>query len=230
MISQGMDRKYLVIDPRENDFRLVDELDRSEEIAHVLVEFIRYDTDGWCTYEKSDLHDLYQYCHTNGNPSTIDLLWGYPDVCQSFAFIHSILIGNTIPVTDSCIEIRPLTDSEGWNYISTQEDADGFMKLFVGFHDATLDRLVFEEKEHMTSAIAVFDNSGWYGIVEICFEKILAINIRPNNEYYSPEIYEATLIVKDEAVFWADDFLETEDLSYDGTYIKALSMKWRKIG
>lgn len=47
---------------------------------------------------------------------------------------------------------------------------------------------------------------------------------------YSREIMEATLMIKDETVLWADWYMKEEDLSYDGSYIKALNLKWRKIG
>lgn len=155
---------------------------------------------------------------------------GYRDICENFEFLCDILENRSLPVNKSDIVIRTLPDTEDWQYILTQDDADEFMKLFVGFHDSTLKKLTYEEVQATSSAITIFDNSAWYGIVEICFEKIVAINIRPEEENLEPYIYDATLIVNNEGVFWADSYMEAEDTSYDGTYIKALSMKWRKIG
>lgn len=74
-----------------------------------------------------------------------------------------------------------------------------------------------------------FDNSGWYGIVELCFEGLIAMNLRPALENCSRELYSGSLIVKDECIFWADEFLENENQDFSGSYIKALNLKWRKI-
>ena len=79
------------------------------------------------------------------------------------------------------------------------------------------------------SLTVTFDNSGWYGVVELCFEGLISMNLRPAQENYSREIFSACLFVENECVFWADDALEKEDLNYTGSYIKALNLKWRKI-
>lgn len=230
VVNIGYDRHYIVLNPYEDRFELVAHLDKSTKEYQLLVETIQFDTDEWEKYEKAYLLKYKHYCKAHGKDDTVELLWGYRDVCENFEFISSILENKFFPVEGSGIMLRELTDTADWNYILTQQDADEFMKLFVGFHDSTLDKIVFEDQQVTSSAIATFDNSGWYGIIELCFEKIVAVNIRPVGENYTPYIYEATLIVKDETVFWADDHMKTEDLSYEGSYIKALSMKWRKIG
>ena len=109
-------------------------------------------------------------------------------------------------------------------------DVDAFLDAFAGFHDSTLNKLIYEEFDNNTKVTATFDNSTWYGIVELCFEGVLAINIRPSGENYFREIMDATLLIQDETVFWADQYMEQEDLAYDGSFIKALNLKWRKIG
>lgn len=55
------------------------------------------------------------------------------------------------------------------------------------------------------------------------------MNLRSAQENISREIYEGCLIVKEQCIFWADDALKKEDLTYAGSYIKALNLKWRKI-
>ncbi len=229
-VFQNGNNQFVVLNPYKNCFELVDYLDKSGKPDRPLVEYIQLASEDWVCYENEQLLKYQQYCKMYGKEEKINFLWGYQDVCENFAFLCAILERKCIPVNEFDIVIRTLADTNEWKYILTQDDADDFMDLFVGFHDATLDRLVFEEQPYMSNAVAVFNNSAWYGIVEICFEKISAINIRSAQENYFNDIYGATLIVKDETVFWADDYMEAEDLSYDGTYIKALSMKWRKIG
>jgi len=224
---------FIVLNPHEGRFELVDRIEmldiRKNEYLH-LIEYIQYDTDDWVEYKNSRLLKYKQYCKAHNKEPRIDFLWGYRDVCENFEFLCEILEKRYVSIGEFDINIRELSDVGEWQYILTQKDADDFMKLFAGFHDSTLNRLVFEEASYnRTSAIATFDNSVWYGVVEICFEKIVAINIRPIEDDYSNDIYSATLMIQDESVFWADCYMENEDLSYDGTYIKALSIKWRKI-
>lgn len=58
---------------------------------------------------------------------------------------------------------------------------------------------------------------------------MIAVNIRPPKENYTRDILEASILVQNETVLWADWYMEHEDLSFDGSYIKALNLKWRKI-
>ena len=222
-------RQTVVLNPYTNCFELVSTRDKTKEGYSFLVETIRMDCDDWITCENAGLLKYKDYCKKNRKQDTIDWLWGYRDVCENFEFLSAVTHDKAIPVDKSGISVRGLSDADDWNYILTQKDADDFMALFVGFHDATLDKLVYEEEQYTSRAIVTFDNSNWFGIVEICFEKISVIRLSPFDESYSRDIYEASLIVKDETVFWADEYMEKEDLSYDGHYIKALSMKWRKI-
>ena len=222
-------RQTVVLNPYTNCFELVSTCDKTKEGYSFLVETIRMDCDDWITCENAGLLKYKDYCKKNRKQDTIDWLWGYRDVCENFEFLSAVTHDKAIPVDKSGISVRGLSDADDWNYILTQKDADDFMALFVGFHDATLDKLVYEEEQYTSRAIVTFDNSNWFGIVEICFEKISVIRLSPFDESYSRDIYEASLIVKDETVFWADEYMEKEDLSYDGHYIKALSMKWRKI-
>ena len=109
------------------------------------METIQFDTDEWEKYEKAYLLKYKHYCKAHGKDDTVELLWGYRDVCENFEFISSILENKFFPVEGSGIMLRELTDTADWNYILTQQDADEFMKLFVGFHDSTLDKIVFED-------------------------------------------------------------------------------------
>lgn len=230
-VAEDNQYQFIVLDPYDNCFTLVDCYDRSGKVYTPLVEHIQLDTDDWTEYKYAQLLKYKQYCKTHGKEEPeVEFLWGYRDVCENYAFLWDILAKKKVPASAYDVKIRTLADAEDWKYVLTQEDAEELMHLFAGFHDATLEKLVYEEARYTSRAVATFENNCWYGVIEVCFEKIVAINIRPAAENYSPEIYDATLLVKDQAVFWADSYMEEEDLSYDGTYIKALSMKYRKIG
>ena len=229
MMNSGFYRKYIVLNPYNNCFEAVDYLDKNERNTFpypVLVEIIQTDTDDWICEQNELLKCKLKW----KKKINLDSLCGYKDICENVEFLTDLSQKGSVPVDKFAISVRTLADEADWHYILTQKDADDFMDLFAGFHDATLDKLVFEETYGTSKATAVFDNSDCYGTVEICFEKISAIHLRPAEENYMNYILDAALIIKDESVFWSDDCMEAEDLSYDGTYIKALSMKWRKIG
>lgn len=228
-VNDGWFRQYVVLNPHTGNFELVDYLDKESGENKPLVQIIRDDHEGWKKYEHALLLKHKAWCSANGVDMNVKFLWGYPEVCENYAFLFDILSRGTVQAEEAEIPIRDLAD-DGWNELRTQEDADGFMKLFAHFHDSTLESLTYREQSGCTSVHAVFDNSGWYGIVELCFEAVQAVNIRPAQENYSREIFEATLRVRDESVLWADWYMEEEDLSFDGSYIKALNLKWRKIG
>ncbi len=89
--------------------------------------------------------------------------------------------------------------------------------MFLGFHDSVIKNIEISNRQ----ANVMFDNFGWYGVIEFCFEGLISVNLNPSQENYSNEIFGATLIVKDECIFWTEDTKESE--------IIALNLKWRKI-
>lgn len=229
-INRGYYQQYVVVNPHTRSFELVDYLDKSDGELKPQVEIIQDNHEDWVSFENALLLKYQTYCKKMHKEMLLEFLWGYPDVCENFEFISSIFEEKSIPVSESGIALRNLTDTREWNYIQTREEANEFMKLFAGFHDSTLDKLCYEELHGSTKVTATFDNSGWYGIVELCFEGVLAVNIRPAKENCSREIFEATLMIRDETALWTDWYMEDEELSVDGNYIKALNLKWRKIG
>lgn len=229
-IGVGWFLQYIVLNPMENCFELVEYLDKSSEPVQPLVETIQINNDDFKVYENTLLLKYKHYCKKNGKSMEINRLCGYSDVCENFDFIDYIIAYKSVSVEKYSIQLRQLSDKDEWNYIQTQEDANAFMKLFAGFHDSTLERLVYDEEHGYTRVTAIFDNSGWYGIVELCFEGLFEINIRPAKENYDRYIYEATMLVENETILWTEGLMEKEDLAYDESYIKAMNLKWRKIG
>ena len=49
-------------------------------------------------------------------------------------------------------------------------------------------------------------------------------------KFISSNIYSTMLIhVDEEGIFWADCYMEKPDMSYDGSIIRSLSLKWKKL-
>ena len=122
-----------------------------------------------------------------------------------------------------------MADINEWTYIRTQDDVNELMEKMVDFHDALMTKLVVEQDFLSTKVNAVFDNSAWFGIVELCFEGVLNVKLCPAKENYSNEIYKATLKLENETIFWADGVVDNEEDCQQYSYINALNLKWRKL-
>lgn len=229
-VGIGWFLQYIVLNPHTHSFELVDYLDKQYQPAKPLVEIIQADHAEFIVYEGSHMLKYKQFCITNGKKFVdVKRMMGYRDVLENHAFVADILINHSVPFDAYKISVRNLSDTVEWNYIHTQADADSFMKMFAGFHDSTLEKINYSESNSSTKVNAIFDNSGWFGTVELCFEGIQIMKIMPATENFSREIFEASLIVENETVFWADAYMDRPDYLYKGSMIRALNLKWRKL-
>lgn len=228
-VDSGWYRRYVVVDPHTGCFELVDYLDKTGEPTP-LVEIIQADSAEWVRYENALLLKYKAWCRRHFKPMLLTFLWGYKDICENYGFLTALLEQGSVPLGQFDVQLRELPDQDEWTYIHTQEDADAFMEAFAAFHDSRLEKLVYEEGSGTPKVTAVFDNRCWFGIAELCFEGVLAVNIRPPRENFFPEIWEGTLRVDKETVFWADQPAGGENPFDGASFISALSLKWRKIG
>lgn len=229
-VGTGCFLQYIVLNPNTKAFELVDDLDKSASPAKPLVEIIQSDSSEFIIQKGAQILKYKHFCKTNGLKYVdINQMSGYPDILENYAFLADILINNSVVIDAHKVTVRELSDITEWNYILTQADADDFMKSFAGFHDSTLEKINYSETEGSTTANAIFDNSGWFGVVELCFEGVQMLKIMPATENCSREFFEASLIVENESIFWADAYMEKPNDSYEGSIIKALNLKWRKL-
>lgn len=228
-IGTGWFLQYIVLNPHTQSFELVDHLDKQYEPAKPLVEIIQPDRKKFVVYNGAQMLKYKHYCRANCCEFVeVKQMMGYPEILENNAFLEEILANHSVPVGAHQISEKTLCDTTEWNYILTQADADDFMKKFVGFHDSTLEKVNYSESGSPV-VNAFFDNSGWFGVVELCFEGVQLLKIIPASENYSREILEASLIIENESVFWADAYMEKPNNLYEGSIIRALNLKWRKI-
>ena len=229
LINTGYYEKAILFNPFTRCFELIDCLDKESKDLCPLYECINNNRDNWISHKNAYLLKIKKFFKCKEFEASIQLLQGYPEVINDYAFILKMLKYQEVALSETTQEIRNNEDEQEWNYIRNQDDADEFMKLFVGFHDATLDKMSYEENYSTRQLNVIFDNSGWYGVVELCFEGLLRMNLRAFSENYSREIYNATLKVSDETVYWADGETISDNYQFNGTWIKALNLKWKKI-
>lgn len=113
------------------------------------------------------------------------------------------------------------------------------MKTFGGFHDSVLRTLNYVSgsrkvdngmivDDSLRQVSMIFD-SDWSDSIEIIFEGVLALNLRPAKDNYSSDLFSATIMLKDKAILFYDDDVNSEQEDYEGTWINALGMRWRLL-
>lgn len=131
-----------------------------------------------------------------------------------------------------------------WNEIVDEKGLNDFMDKMGYFHDSCVKELKY------ISGAFVGDNLGMYPInncrilrviiqrqfkdlsmIEMEFEGLKYLKLRPNDEKYTCEILDATMLLDDDCFYWCDcGGLSKADLdSYDGTVICASKLRWRAI-
>lgn len=230
-IDTGYFEKYVVLNPFTNSFEAVDYLLKDEEpfTGRTQINIINVTTEEWKRFFDDNLLELSRSMDGYEVQNKVPAFCGYEDVYQSQGFLLRLLKNRSVPCDEAKIAVRSLPDEKEWHAIKTQEDADEFMGLFMGFHDSTLERLWYEEDDNKKDLHMVFDNTDWYGVVELFFEALVDMCIRPPEDNMCREFLSGCLLVRDESVFWAEEGLQDEDLSYGGSYVKAYSLKWKKL-
>lgn len=129
-----------------------------------------------------------------------------------------------------------------WNEITNQDNLKNFMYMLQGFHDSCIKEFKY------TSGAYVDENLSMYpvndqrilkiiiqrqfenlSVIEMEFIGLKHLNMFPVDKKYTCEIHDATMILKDDCIYWCDGGKLTEsDLDdYNGTLICAERMQWR---
>lgn len=242
VLNVGWFTQYLVLVPDEKEgyLKLFDFLDKTSEAPHydVLVNTITPQVpDEWVSKDGAFLSGIKQAL--SDDTIKFDTYQGYDWLFDNPNIIAALLRGESVPAN---FEGFCLSDStlDGWNYINAQDDIDWLMKLTCGFHDSCPESLEYisgasvstDKSMHPMDDIRTLKmviGSQWCDLIEIVFEGLLGLNLRPAGDNYDSIIFSATLRAKDETIFFADGDLDSDDFTEGYTCVKALSMRWRFI-
>ena len=250
VINSGWYEKQLVVVSFEdgNSFKFFDYLDKSNsknpqvlinsvtpngfnsdyEWIHKRIDDVDKHLDDYAKFLRKDIRFFdyrgYSWIY-NDKPLLIELLNG--GMVSTKGFEYQIIDSNAHKL-------------ESWNYIEAQDDINFLMKSAYGFHDSCLKSLdyisgseVFEDKSmrpvDCIRTLRMIIDSQCCDSIELVFEGLIGLNLRPASDNYSSDIFSATLRIKDEIVFFADDELEADNFEEGYTCVKAFSMRWRFI-
>lgn len=230
-INSGWYRKYILIAPCGN-MKAFDGLERGN--CNALVQRVMTDIPTeWALLPYT--HDVNkQVTGFEDFPERLYCYHGYAWLLEDKHLLLRLLQGKAIPTDKSFNDKLP-----GWHYVYTQQDADDFLANTCDLHDTVLGSLSYTGAwqvkdgrlgEHGGECVTMlFEGSPWCKSVELAFDGVTALNLRPPPDGYDGIILDSSLFVQDAQVFFADDRIEKPDTNCNGTWITAHSLRWRFV-
>lgn len=244
-INTGWYEKQLVLVPSNDGgyIKLFDFIDKSSENHPALINTIVSGVPSdWVSIKSGSVSkQLNDYAGLLNSDVLFFEFIGYPWIFENKSIMVELLKGKSISYKNSIFENKiASSDISGWNYIETKKDAESLKEQVSGFHDSVINKLNYVSGSYVNNdrSMHPFDNlrqvtilveSQWCQPIEMVFEGVTALNLRPSGDNYDSIIFDASLYLKDASVFFSDCYLEQIDKSYEGTWITAYSLRWRFI-
>lgn len=131
-----------------------------------------------------------------------------------------------------------------WNEIQSFEDLSEFLDMVCFFHDSCIKEMKYLSGAYVDNDLSMYPLNDsrvlsmviqrqfeTFSMIEIRFEGLKFLKLCPVNTQYTCEIHEATLLLKDDCIWWCDcgGLSEADIADYDGTVICASKLWWRSI-
>lgn len=244
IINTGYFEKYLVLEEIgvNRYFRMFDYLDKSNGGPHFPVNINVISSNGlpepWIDKTESDLKYFMDKLDAKDKYNSLYIFRGYAFIFEQKDLLITLFKGNKVSYEDMIGNKKQIcTKLDCWNYVESKEDIQKIMKTFGGFHYSVLRTLSYvsghgkDEKgsfvlDNVRQVSMIFD-SQWSNSIEIIFEGVLALNLRPAKDNYTSELFSATILLKDKTILFYDDDVSSEQEDYEGTWVNALGMRWR---
>ncbi|MBP2656267.1 MAG: hypothetical protein H6Q73_3836 [Firmicutes bacterium] len=244
IINTGYYEKYLVIENVDNikNFRLVEYLDKSEGNLPVNINVISSNkvADSWISKKEHELKAISDRLDARDKNDSFYSYRGYDFILKQKDLLIALLKGEKVAYEALCGKEKEIsTKLKGWNYVESEDDIQNLMKIFFGFHDSVLKFLNYisgsgKDKEgikvtdNIRQLSMIFDSS-WSDSIEIVFEGVLVLTLRPALDNYCSDLFSATIMLKDKTILFYDGEVNSESENYEGTWVKALEMRWRLV-
>ena len=191
----------------------------------------------WVELKNGDIPDICPFPKRRPEDPKGAAFHGYPWVWSDQETLLRLLEGEAVPLAETAYP--PVSSLlPGWNYVTTEAEAEHLLTEAHDFHDTVLVSLNYVsgskkvEKGMLASdrerRVSMLFHCDWTPSIELVFEGVYALNLRPSGTYGWSVLMEATCRVKDAMVFFSDGWCEDgEELDYLGTAIWAYSLRWR---
>lgn len=129
-----------------------------------------------------------------------------------------------------------------WNEINNNEDLNSFLNKHHSFHDSCIKELKYISGSYVNEDLSMYPINDKRilriviqrqfkdpTVIELEFIGLKFLKMFPNDENYTSEILDVTMIWKDDCIFWCDSggLSEVDLESYKGTTICASKVRWR---
>jgi len=243
-INKGYFEKYLVLMPKSEGghLKMYDYLDKPEPGGELFVNIniIHCEhPDEWVEFDSASEEVIGEVSEKDDMQiDKLNYYLGYKSIWENKNALSILLEGGTIH--PSCFNLKATTRAydDEWTFIDTEKDVNALMEACYGFHDAVIVSVhyVSGAGKHGNKPvvndsirrISILFDTCWCSSLELVFEGVLSLNLRPAMDNCSSDIYTASLIIKDAVIYFAvDDIIDTINISDKVTWISALSLRWR---
>lgn len=129
-----------------------------------------------------------------------------------------------------------------WNEIVNENDLKNFMDINYEFHDSCIKEFKYISGAYVDKNLSMNPINSKrilrmiiqrqvnnLSAIEMEFIGLKHLNVFPQNENYTCEIFDATMILKENCIYWCDcgGLSESDMESYTGTMICASKIRWR---
>lgn len=132
------------------------------------------------------------------------------------------------------------TKLSGWHYIENNDDIDELMELYSGFHDAVIKEMSYISGEYYDAgqktmylkpagskqAKVVFNNDRAEELEMILLAPRI-VRFTPGEENDLSTLTGASIILKDQIVYFYDSDTDTAEETDQGIYFKSMGLMWR---
>lgn len=131
-----------------------------------------------------------------------------------------------------------------WNEIENNNDLTEFMNFVYFFHDSCIKEMKYLSGAYVDEECSMYPINDSrilrviiqrqfedMPMIELEFSGIKYLKLFPNDEKYTCEILDSTLVIKENYIYWCDcgDISETDIDNYTGTSVCASKLRWRSI-
>lgn len=128
--------------------------------------------------------------------------------------------------------------------INNNDDIESFMIEFNRFHDSCIKEIKYVSSSNVDAkrAMRPFDDDNYLiivfqsqiaknGVIELRFDKLGRLNLKPREEGYDSIIFEASLIKHNDLYYWSEwaNFDPDENNDSIGTWVSAKKISWRAL-
>lgn len=129
-----------------------------------------------------------------------------------------------------------------WNEINNEIDLKSFIDMYCDFHDSCIKELRYISGAYVSNDLSMYPINDQRilkliiqrqlknpSVIEMEFVGLKSFSMCPSDEKHTCEILDATMILKNNCVYWCDCGGVSEDEldSYEGTFICAEKVRWR---